>query len=85
MTYTATVTSRGQVTIPSDIFRKSFLRKGEKVILSVDGGQIRMQSALELVNKLAGSVKVPSHLRGKDIDEIIKEARMKHYGGGSKR
>ena len=82
MTYIATVTSRGQVTIPSDIFRRELLRKGEKVILSVDGGQIRMQSAVELVNELAGSVKVPDHLRGRDVDEIIKEARMIHYGGG---
>lgn len=84
MTYIATVTSRGQVTIPSDIFRRALLRKGEKVILSVDRGQIMMQSAVELVKELAGSVKVPAHLRGRDVDEIIKEARMLHYGGGKR-
>lgn len=67
------------MTIPSDIFRKALLRKGEKVILSVDGGQIRMQSAVELVKELAGSVKVPAHLRGRDVDEIIEEAKRNHF------
>jgi bifunctional DNA-binding transcriptional regulator/antitoxin component of YhaV-PrlF toxin-antitoxin module len=79
MTYIATVTSRGQMTIPSDIFRKALLRKGEKVVLSVDNGQVRIQSAVDLVNKLAGSVRTPDHLRGKDIDEIIEEAKKNYF------
>lgn len=79
MTYIATITSRGQVTIPSDVFRKTLLRKGEKVILSVDGEQIRMQSAAELIKELAGSVKVPARLRGRDVDEIIEEAKRNHF------
>jgi len=79
MTYIATITSRGQLTIPAELFRKSNLRRGEKVILSIDGDQIKMQSSLDLLNKLAGSVKVPDHLRGRDIDEVIEEAKRSYF------
>ncbi len=79
MTYIATITSRGQLTIPAELFRKSNLKRGGKVILSIDGGQIKMQTSLDLLNKLAGSVKVPAHLRGRNIDEIIEEAKMIHF------
>ncbi|MFZ2202074.1 MAG: AbrB/MazE/SpoVT family DNA-binding domain-containing protein [Microgenomates group bacterium] len=79
MTYIATITNRGQITIPSDIFRKTPLRKGEKVIVSVDDEGIKMQSATNLVNKLAGSVSVPDSLRGKDVDEIIEIAKKNYF------
>ncbi|MBI2325940.1 AbrB/MazE/SpoVT family DNA-binding domain-containing protein [Candidatus Collierbacteria bacterium] len=79
MTYIATITDRGQLTIPAELFRKSNLKRGGKVILSIDGDQIKMQTSLDLLNKLAGSVKVPDHLRGRDIDEIIEEAKMIHF------
>lgn len=39
----------------------------------------KMESALELVKKLAGSVKVPPNLRGRDIDEIIEESKRIHF------
>ena len=79
MTYIATVTSRGQLTIPAELFRKTSLKKGGKGSLSVDGNHIKMQSALELVNRLAGSVKLPDHLQGKSIEEIIEESKRTYF------
>lgn len=34
----------------------------------------QVKKNLELINRLAGSVKIPKHLRGKPIDEIIEES-----------
>lgn len=33
----------------------------------------------QLIRKLAGSVPVPEHLRGRDLDEIIEEAKEEHF------
>lgn len=79
MTYIATITQKGQVTIPSELFRKTPLRKGSLVIFSVQGDQVKLQSALELVNELAGSLKLSSKIKMKDIDKIIDDSKMAYF------
>lgn len=79
MTYTATITSKGQLTIPAEIFRLGRFTKGERVRLELEDDYLKVVSGLELVRRLAGSVKVPKRLRGKTDKEIINEARMRHY------
>lgn len=79
MTYMATITSRGQVTLPANLFRNTKLRRGEKVVFTVINNEVKIESALELVNSLAGSIKVPDSLKGRDVDELIKEARAARY------
>ena len=76
MTYTATITSKGQLTIPAELFKLGKFTKGEVVNLDFEGDHLKVVSGLAHVRKLAGSVKVPEHLRGLSDDEI-KDIAMK--------
>lgn len=79
MTYIATITQKGQVTIPSDLFRRTSLKKGGRVIFSVQGDQVKLQSVLELINELAGSVKLSSKIKTKDLDKIIEQSKRDYF------
>lgn len=79
MTYSGTITSKGQLTIPAELFKLGKFTKGEKVNLEFEGDHLKVVSGLAHVRKLAGSVKVPEHLRGRDLDEIIEEAKREHF------
>jgi len=74
-----TVTSKNQITIPAKIARKLNLKAGEKVSIAENKGEIVITPAVALVEKLAGSIKVPKHLKGRDIDELIEEAKEKYF------
>lgn len=79
MTYTATITSKRQLTIPADLFRKINLKQGQKVILTESAGIITMESALALVNRLAGSLKIPKHLKKVPIETAIQKGIENHF------
>lgn len=74
-----TVTSKNQITIPAKIAKKLNLQGGEKVSISEKDGDIIITSAVALVEKLAGSVRLPKRWQGKDIDEIIELAKYEHF------
>jgi AbrB family looped-hinge helix DNA binding protein len=75
----ATITSKRQLTIPADLFRELNLETGDKMVIEVTNDkQLKMQKAVDLVEKLAGSVSVPEGKEGADIDKILSEAK-KHY------
>jgi len=79
MTYTATITSKRQLTIPVDLFKKVKLKQGQKVIISEENGIIKMESAIDMVNRLAGSVKILKKYKGVDIDQAIKQAKEDYF------
>lgn len=79
MTYVATITSKRQLTIPSSLFKKANLAVGDKVIIEKTGGELRIKKALDLVEELAGSVSVPAHLKGVDIDKAIEIAKKRYF------
>jgi len=79
VTYIATITDRGQLTIPAELFRLGKFMRGEKVRLEFENDHLKIVSGLELLKSLKGSVRVPEHLRGRDIDEIIEEAKKLHF------
>jgi len=79
MNYTATITSKGQLTIPAELFRLGMFTKGEKVSLEMGKDYLKVASGLELVRRLAGSIKVPKRLQGMSDKEIIQDARRRHY------
>lgn len=39
----------------------------------------KISRAVALVEELAGSLKIPDHLRGKNLDKIIEEARDEYF------
>ena len=75
----ATITSKRQLTIPSAIFKKAKLKEGDKVIIEENEGELRIKRAVDLVERLAGSVKVPKKYRGVTEDEIIKKAKEDYF------
>lgn len=79
MNYLATITSKRQFTIPVAIFEELNLQVGQKVIVSEEDGSIKITSALALLDKLAGSVKVPKKYKGMDIDEMIEKAKREYF------
>lgn len=79
MNMMATITSKKQLTLPSEIFKKAGLKMGQKVIVSEKNGRLTITSAEMLVEKLAGSVAIPKKLRGQNLDKIIETAKKNYF------
>ena len=79
MSQIATITSKKQLTIPAEVFRQAGLQIGQRVIVSEENGDLKITSAEKLVERLAGSIPMPKKWKGKDIDEIIEEARNEYF------
>ncbi|MBU1070921.1 AbrB/MazE/SpoVT family DNA-binding domain-containing protein [Patescibacteria group bacterium] len=79
MTYLATITDKRQVTIPVDVYRAMEMKKGQKVIVQVGDRIISMRPVEDLVNKLAGSVKIPVKYKNMDVDKIVAKAKRVYF------
>lgn len=79
MTYTATITSKRQLTIPVAIFKELGFTIGEKVILIQEDEGIKIKSQRALLRKLAGSVKVSKRFKGLTPDQMIEKARDEYF------
>ena len=75
----ATITSKKQLTLPAAVFKKAGLKIGQKVIVSEEDGQLLITPAEKLVEDLAGSVSIPHGLRGKDVNQVVEEAKIKYF------
>jgi antitoxin PrlF len=69
--FVASVTQRGQVTIPAEVRKLLGLRQGEKVSFIVEDGEVILRQPRFTIETAYGSVKA---LKG-DIDEMIREAK----------
>lgn len=85
MYQTATITSKRQLTIPAEMYRRMNFEKRQKVILSLEAHAIRIEPAVELIERLAGSLPVPSAYRGKDVDAMIADAKRAYLQKRTKR
>ncbi|MBI2011486.1 AbrB/MazE/SpoVT family DNA-binding domain-containing protein [Candidatus Daviesbacteria bacterium] len=79
MTQIATITSKNQLTLPAKFVRKLNLKAGHKVVISEEDGKLTLTPARAVVEQLAGSVKIPQNLKGKDLDKIIEEAKDRYF------
>lgn len=82
MNYVATITSKRQFTIPSDLFKMVNYRPQQKLLIQIinaDEGFISVKPMRQLVEDLAGSVKIPKKFRGMNIDKMIELAKLKHF------
>ena len=79
MNYTATITSKRQLTIPVDIFIKMGLSKGDKLVINEKNGVLEMSPARLLVERLAGSLRVPKSFQGLSDDEMIEKAKEEYF------
>ena len=70
MTYTATVTSQGQITIPVEIRGKLRLDKNRRIVLKFENNTIFMESEPDIM-QLSGILSDRA-IKNKSIDEIIR-------------
>lgn len=85
MTQIATITSKKQLTLPTLLFEKAGFKIGQKVVVSEKDGRLILTPAEKLVEELAGSIPIPKKWQGKNIDQVIEEAKDEYfkekYGG----
>lgn len=75
----ATITGKMQLTVPIIIARKTGLKTGDKVAVSYEKNIIVLTPIKSLIEGLAGSLVVPKKWEGKEIDDIIKDAKEEHF------
>lgn len=79
MTQMATITSKKQLTLPAELFRKAGLRVGQKVIVSEENGRLVLTPAEKLVEELAGFLSMPKKWKGKSLNRIIEESTEEYF------
>jgi len=79
MTYTTTITSKGQITIPSKILKAQNLKKGQKLLFHIEDGRIFIESPEDMINRLAGSISIPDNLKKVPLEQAIKLAKQVHF------
>lgn len=79
MTYMATLTGKQQLTVPAELFRRLNWEIGQKVIISENNRSLSITSALDLIDRLAGSVSLPKRLKGISLDKIIEQAIAENH------
>lgn len=79
MNQIATITSKMQLTIPVGIAKKAGFKRGQKVLVTYKKGGVNLSPLLNEIEQLAGSLKLPENLKGKNIDEIIENAKREYF------
>ena len=74
MTSLATVTSKGQVTLPVAVRRALAIEAGDRLVFTVSEDRITVEKSPDFV-ALAGSVPVPPDRRGADWSDALAHTR----------
>lgn len=75
MDVSATLTSKGQITIPKQVRDALGVGEGDRVLFRVVEGGALLARTADLL-ELAGTVPVPAHLSGKSWAEIRRQAHL---------
>lgn len=79
MTYTVSITSQGQITIPVAIQRQLGLSKKQKAIVSVEDGKMVVNPVKDLL-ELGGSLKTNKKpLTNDELHEFVAQAVVEEY------
>lgn len=81
----ATITSKRQLTIPASIFKRVGLSEKQKVHISEEKGRLVITPFVNLIEKLAGSLEIPTSWRGKDLDSIIEGSKREYFARTNKK
>lgn len=79
MAYTATLTGKQQLTVPAELFRRLNWKIGQKVVIFQNGNSLSVTAALDLIDRLAGSVPLPKRFKGLAIDQIVDQAIAENH------
>ena len=73
---TATITERGQVTVPAEVRRVLGVKHGDKVVFTIAHGEVRLAPAAFSLESAFGSVRPYSNPEGFDkVSLAAKEAK----------
>src|SRR5215204_1542188 len=75
--YISTVNTQGRVTLPEAVRKALHIHPQDKVVFRIAEGQVEIVGKLPTLEELAGSV--TSLQLGKDMEEVIQEAKAEHY------
>ncbi len=84
----ATITSKGQVTLPASVRKRMGLRKGTRIVFMEEGNGVRLlrEEDLERGFEAFDRMRRDSKLTRKRMDALVKEARRRlwkeHYAAG---
>lgn len=78
--YVATMTTKGQLTVPVEVRRRLGLNAGDQVVIALadDGRHVELRSMEETVRSVRGSIPTPPGLETGDFDDLIEEAMSDH-------
>lgn len=82
MTYTVTVTSKRQITLPAKLFVELGIEKGQKLQIRQQGRELVMSLELDELHELMGSVKRPKKFAELGVDEMIAQAKNEYWSRG---
>lgn len=85
MTKIATITSKKQLTIPAELYRRAKLSEHQKVFVTELHGRLVISPVDDAINELAGILKTPAKWRGKSSEVIILEAKKSYFENRAKR
>lgn len=71
---TATVTSKGQITLPAEVRRLLGLKPQDKLVFAIDGNEVRLQPARFTLENVLGSVEPLPGTTTEDFERQINEA-----------
>lgn len=84
--YSSTLTTKGQATIPARLRKELGIKTGEKLIFEKKGNGILLKSHSQLVNELYGSLKPKVKVQYSDkkankaIEKFVAHEYLKHHG-----
>ncbi len=84
MTYSVTVTSQGQISIPAPLRRKLGLDKGGRAIVSENNGKVIIEPIIDLL-ELKGSLKSNKKpLSSEELHDFVSQAVANEYAKRTK-
>jgi|Napbiome12C3dose_1001474.scaffolds.fasta_scaffold00049_36 AbrB family looped-hinge helix DNA binding protein len=79
MTYTVSITSQGQISIPAGFRRELGLNKGKKALVSLEGEKLIIEPVKDFL-ELAGSLKTNKRpLSNQELDDFVGKAIAEEY------
>jgi len=79
MTYTVSITSQGQISIPAKLRRKLGFSKAGKAIVSIENGKVLLEPVIDFL-ELEGSLKTKKKpLSNQDLHDLFAKSVAKDY------
>lgn len=79
MLQTVRITDKRQITIPSKIFSRLSLNRGDRLSVEIQDNRLILQKSQMLLDTIAGILKKPKKYENRSLDFIIKDAKRTYF------